>query len=63
MILDQIIELENKLIKAKNRLPKKIKISYSDYCKLVKEIEASYFLNSLHNIPIEIIPTNRIILE
>lgn len=63
MVLEQIIELENKLIKSKNRLPRKIKMNYSDYCKLVKEIEVSYFLNSLHSIPIEIIPTNRIILE
>ena len=63
MILDKIIEQENKVIKSKGRLPRSIKMNYYNYCLLIREIESNYFLNKLHNIPIHILPINKIIVE
>lgn len=63
MILDTIIDLENKLIKSKRRLPKIIKLNYANYCALIREIESSHFLSHLHGIPIKVLPVNRVIVE
>lgn len=63
MVLDTIIELENKIIKSKRRLPKVIKLNYFNYCLLIRETENTYFMNSIHGIPIKIIPTNKIVVE
>lgn len=63
MILERIIELENKFINSKKRLPKVIKLNYSNYCALIRELETSYFLKQLHGIDIKIIPVNKVIVE
>lgn len=63
MVLDKIIELENKVIKTKKRLPRVIKLNYFNYCLLIRETENNYFMNSIHGIPIKILPINKIIVE
>lgn len=63
MILDRIIELEDKIIRSKRRLPKVIKMNYQSYVCLTKEIETNQYLSEIHGMVIEIIPTNRIIVE
>jgi len=63
MVLDRIIELEDKVIRSKRRLPRVLKLNYQSYVSLVKEIEATQYLSEIHGMIIQIIPTNRIIVE
>lgn len=63
MVLDRIIELEDKVIRSKRRLPRVLKLNYQSYVSLVKEIETTQYLSEIHGMIIQIIPTNRIIVE
>jgi len=47
MILEQIIEQENKLL-AKNIIPEYIYLSYDDFLNLIKETGLSKFTNKFH---------------
>lgn len=62
MILDTIILLEDNFVKKNKKPPEILKINYSNYCALIKEIENDYYLNSFHGMKIEIIKDNKIVL-
>jgi len=63
MILDRIIELENKVIKNKKRLPSIVRLNYQSYVCLTKEIDANLYLSEIHGMCIEIQPIKNIIVE
>lgn len=63
MVLDRIIELEDKVIRSKKRLPRVLKINYQSYVSLIKELETNQYLSEIHGMAIQIIPLNRIIVE
>lgn len=62
-MLDILIDMEDKFINNKRRIPNTIKMNYQHYLKLVKELESNYFLNCIHGMEIQIIPTSKIIIE
>lgn len=61
MILDKIIEMELEFLK-KKRVPTRLLISIVNYNVLVKELETDRFLESIHNMRIEIVPSNQMIV-
>ena len=63
MILDTIIELENKFIKKYKKPPAILKLNYMHYCALMKELDESYFLDKFHNMKLQIIESNKIEVE
>lgn len=62
-MLEVIIEMEDRFINSKRRLPKVIKMNYQTYCKLIREMETNRFLNTIHGIKIMILPINKIVIE
>lgn len=61
MILDKIIELELEYLR-KNRIPTRILLSITNFNLLVKELEQDRYLEYLHNMKIEIVNSNQLIV-
>jgi hypothetical protein len=61
-VLDIIIEKENVLLE-KNKTPKRIKLNYKFYIKLIKEIEGTKFMSEFHGMPLELVKEKILIVE
>lgn len=61
MILDKIIEMELEFLK-KKRVPTRLLISVINYNVLVKELETDRYLEYIHNMRIEIVKSNQLIV-
>lgn len=61
MLLDQIIDMEIKLLKEK-RLPKTILINYNNYKALLKELEEDGYIEYIHNMKIQFVKSSTIVL-
>jgi hypothetical protein len=62
-IFDHIIDLEDKYLKKYNNCPNFLVISYKNYVKLIKEIQANCFMNNFHGMTIKISTKDSIRLE
>lgn len=61
MVLDSIIEMELEFLK-KNRVPTRVFLSLNNFKALVQELEANSYLHSIHNMRIEIVKSEQILV-
>jgi len=61
MILDKIIELQIELLK-KSRVPTRVLMNLGNFNALVKELETDRYLDSIHNMHIEIINSKQLVV-
>lgn len=62
-MIDLLMDMEDKFINSKRKIPSLVKMNYQQYIKLVKELDSNYFLNCIHGMQIQIVLTNKIIIE
>lgn len=61
MILEGIIEMELALLK-KKRIPTRVLMNIANYNVLVKELGEDRFLNTIHNMKIEIVKSSQLVV-
>lgn len=61
MVLDRIIEMELEFLK-KARVPTRVFMNIANFKALVKELETDSFLNNIHNMKIEIVSSQQVIV-
>ena len=61
MVLDRIIELELDFLK-KSRIPTRVFMNISNFRALIKELESDSYLNVIHNMKIEIVTSQQVIV-
>lgn len=61
MILDKIIELELEYLR-KNKIPTRVLINITNFNLLVKELEETRYVETIHNMKIEIVQSNQLVV-